>query len=262
MGISKRVMLAMVMVAAGATSTPAVAEEPGALKTHEQFQAAAVAQLRAEEAAEMKIYQALSKPISVDYDDEPLAEVLEDLSAKMNVNILLDHEALDEIGIDEDSPVYSSLKNVSAQSVLKILMRRIDPELTWTIQHESLLFTTKEYAAERLTTQFFDVGDLVTFIDNEDRALTNYDAVIELIQTTVEPETWLEVGGEGSISPFEATGITVLVVQQTPEVQIKVAALLEQIRSHRDPEALKDGKFRRSPGLLNGEKDSSEGVDF
>lgn len=57
----------------------------------------------------------------------------------------------------------------------------------------------------------------------------DFDPLIDLIVSTVEPTTWDDVGGPGSIRPFE-NNLT-LVISQTEAVHEQIADLLEQLRS-------------------------------
>ncbi|MCR4412352.1 MAG: VIT domain-containing protein, partial [Thermoguttaceae bacterium] len=70
-------------------------------------------------------------------------------------------------------------------------------------------------------------------------ALADFDSVIELITTTIRPNTWDNVGGPGSIAVFQPT--LDFVVSATDEVHDEIAALLDRLRRLRpDPEMLKD----------------------
>lgn len=60
----------------------------------------------------------------------------------------------------------------------------------------------------------------------------DFDSLIDLITSTVKPESWDEVGGRGSIRGFE-TNLS-LVVSQTQEVHEEIADLLEQLRRLQD----------------------------
>ncbi|MDZ7616860.1 MAG: hypothetical protein U1E05_07650, partial [Patescibacteria group bacterium] len=59
----------------------------------------------------------------------------------------------------------------------------------------------------------------------------DFDSLIELITSTVKPQTWDEVGGPGSIAPFE-TNLSI-VVSQTQDVHEEIVDLLEQLRRSR-----------------------------
>jgi len=61
---------------------------------------------------------------------------------------------------------------------------------------------------------------------------TMHEMLIRLIQNTVAPQTWAEVGGAGTVE-FMPIGMA-LVVNQTPDVQEQVADLLEALRRLQD----------------------------
>ncbi|MFV2068357.1 MAG: hypothetical protein ACC645_15415, partial [Pirellulales bacterium] len=71
--------------------------------------------------------------------------------------------------------------------------------------------------------------------------LADFDSLIELITTTIEPDTWDEVGGAGSIAPFE-TNLS-LVVSQTQDVHEQIVDLLEQLRRLQDLQVTIEVRF-------------------
>ncbi|MDX1963315.1 MAG: hypothetical protein SFX18_09190 [Pirellulales bacterium] len=72
-------------------------------------------------------------------------------------------------------------------------------------------------------------------------AQADFDALIELITTTVQPDSWKENGGQGGIAPFE-TNLT-LVVSNTQEVHEKIADLLQQLRRLQDLQVTIEVRF-------------------
>ena len=69
----------------------------------------------------------------------------------------------------------------------------------------------------------------------------DFDTLIELITTTIAPQSWDEVGGPGSISGFD-TNLS-LVVSQTQEVHEQIADLLEQLRRLQDLQVTIEVRF-------------------
>ena len=63
-------------------------------------------------------------------------------------------------------------------------------------------------------------------------AQADFDSLIDLITSTIAPDTWDDVGGDGSIPGF-ATNLS-LVVSQTQEVHEEIVDLLEQLRRLQD----------------------------
>lgn len=84
----------------------------------------------------------------------------------------------------------------------------------------------------------------------------DFDSLIELITTTIAPTTWDEVGGPGSVAPFE-TNLS-LVISQTQEVHDQIEDLLEQLRRLQDLQVTIEVRFI----TLNDNFFERIGVDF
>lgn len=87
-------------------------------------------------------------------------------------------------------------------------------------------------------------------------AQADFDSLIELITSTVKPQTWDEVGGPGSIAPFE-TNLSI-VVSQTQDVHEEIVDLLEQLRRLQDLQVTIEVRFI----TLNESFFERIGVDF
>lgn len=99
-------------------------------------------------------------------------------------------------------------------------------------------------------------------------AAADFDSLIELITTTIKPDTWEEVGGSGAIQEFEST--LSLVVTQTQDVHEEVADLLEQLRRLQDLQVtievryivLSDNFFERMGVDFNFDIDDNTGLGY
>jgi general secretion pathway protein D len=69
----------------------------------------------------------------------------------------------------------------------------------------------------------------------------DFDSLIELITTTIAPESWTDVGGPGAIREFE-TNLS-LVISQTQDVHEQIADLLEQLRRLQDLQVTIEVRF-------------------
>ncbi|HEV3021456.1 MAG TPA: hypothetical protein VGX76_03280, partial [Pirellulales bacterium] len=87
-------------------------------------------------------------------------------------------------------------------------------------------------------------------------AKPDFDPLIDLITTTIKPQTWDEVGGPGSISAFSNN--LSLVISQTEEVHQAIADLLEQLRRNQDLQVTIEVRFI----TLNDNFFERIGVDF
>jgi len=72
-------------------------------------------------------------------------------------------------------------------------------------------------------------------------AQTQEETLIKLIQSTVAPRSWSEMGGPGSIDYFPLT--MSLVINQTPDIQEQIADLLAALRRLQDQEVAVEVRF-------------------
>ncbi len=87
-------------------------------------------------------------------------------------------------------------------------------------------------------------------------AQADFDSLIQLITSTVKPQTWDEVGGPGSISEFRNN--LSLVISQTQDVHEEIVDLLEQLRRNQDLQVTIEVRFI----TLNDNFFERIGVDF
>jgi hypothetical protein len=120
--------------------------------------------LRQPSEAELKIERALSKPITVDFKETPLREVVDLMKEFAGSNVVLDLNGLDEAGVDADEPITLSLDEVPLKSVLKLLLNPL--ELDYIIRNDVLMITSQTSTEEQLETRVYPVADLVIPIAN------------------------------------------------------------------------------------------------
>ena len=180
---------------------------------------------------EEAIRRALVKPVNLEFTETPLADVVESLKEKAGIPVIIDHRALDDIGVDGGAPITIQVSDIKLRSALDFMLRPLD--LSWTIAHEVLLITTPEEAENMLRTKVYDVSDLPAYRDRQGEGVPDFQSMMETTAGCVEPTSWDSVGGPGSIAPYDAPGIKVLVVSQTREAHEEVEALLEKLRKVR-----------------------------
>ena len=187
-----------------------------------------------EPATEKRIAEALRKPAEFKFIDTSLADVVEFLEQRFEIEIQLNHRALDEVGIDGAMPVTVSLKTPSLASALRQILREF--ELTYAIRDEVLWITTPEDVEARLTTRVYPLQDLMLGSAEDRKARSAYaDELVEKITGLVRPTTWDFVGGPGSVVCFSAGNLDALVIAQTDAVHDEVAGLLMRPEFRRLP---------------------------
>jgi hypothetical protein len=182
---------------------------------------------KGDSSASIKIERALNATIhspGLNYADRALQDVVSDLQDEYGIPIHIDKTALEEAGIGPDSPVTMSLHNISLRSALKLILRHL--QLTWIIEDEVLMITTKESAEKNLDTCVYNMQGLVDVSDPK-----SVKALINVICSCVATDTWAaNGGGHAEVQPLPSG---LLVVSQTAAVQEEVFALLDKIRKMR-----------------------------
>ena len=288
---------------------------------------------------ELEIERRLKTPVSLRFQERPLAEVMDHLARLAGVNIHLDPRGLGEEGVTSSTPVTIVLDNdISLKSALNLILEPL--HLSYVITDEVLKITSEQLRDGEVFTQTYNVADLVIPIPNfvpgnhlglqgqlseaynamgyggtamngplavlaskdgqggagkinpqllaqmpgamglgglgggppavgsgnpilsggpgglGGGAQADFDALIELITATIQPNTWDEVGGPGSVKEFE-TNLS-LVVSQTQDVHEEIVDLLEQLRRLQDLQVTIEVRFIR----LNDSFFERIGIDF
>ncbi|TWU34389.1 type II secretion system protein GspD [Novipirellula artificiosorum] len=253
---------------------------------------------------EKEIKQALSTDVNVKYNNRPIHEVLEDLSAMTGVPIVMDNRALSAVRVTVDTPVNLSLqKSIPLKSALSIILGEL--ELTYMIDNDVLNITSVEATRSKVFPRTYRVTDLVTPIPNfvasyDDgmagalraayqmtnpqtdvhimpvsamdlgsgmsrnaspgsmnpnmlgqynpmgvsngfggnpsplgggqggNSMADFQSLMQLIQETVEPTIWQDLGGTSTMAPYPQN--LSLVISTTSEVHDKIEALLTTLR--------------------------------
>jgi len=160
----------------------------------------------------------LAKVATADFGDSSLREVLVWLREKEKLVVLLDTEAMEEIGVLSADPISERLDKAP---VYLLLDRLRSLGLAWYFEDEILHLTSRGVAEGRLTTLPYNIGDLVD---------TGYEAEVlsEVIQNAVSPASWQSAGGPGAISSLG----DVLFVRQTDQRHREIRGLLAALRKH------------------------------
>ncbi len=187
----------------------------------------------AQREAEARILRQLESRDSFDLKDVPLDNFVVTLRARFGINVHIDQRALEDFAIDTATPVSVQLRDATLESCLHLAFQPLD--LTWTIRHETLVITTTDDAEYRLDTRVYPVRDLVLF-EFEHAVNVDFDSLIEVITSTIQPDSWDEVGGPGAIE--SDLGSLSLVISQTWHVHRQIEPLLTTLRAARDKQGI------------------------
>lgn len=201
------------------------------------------------------VREKLKRRINVDWIQIKLHHAVDTLHRELGVDVQLDPEGLEEAGITRDEEVAQlSCRERRGEQVLRLLLEPL--HMAYVVKNGVVMITSEEKASEQLTTRAYNVRDLlepwppreirpaggsgplpvpagtkVVWAKGKSQSLFQYysaaDEVIDLITSTVSPDSWTDNGGSGSISIFRG----LLIVSQAEDVHNDVELLLRQIRA-------------------------------
>ncbi len=160
-----------------------------------------------------------SRPMELDFDQVPLSEVLRFIAMTCEAPVFLDKKGLEDAGVDEGLMISYQCANKPLAIALDEMLGAID--LGWTERNDVIYVSTSERIENTSTIAVFGLGDLFQHLETLDR-----DTLIDAITSAIEPESWDEVGGNGSIEWFPQ----LLVVAQQPRILRKIEKLLDDMR--------------------------------
>ena len=177
--------------------------------------------------AQAIIRQKLAKPITLEFVDTPLSDVIDFLHDYTKINILLDRKALEEEGLTSDTPVTIRVEKISLGSALNVTFRALN--LTWLIKDDCLIVTSRLAAGNQVVTRAYPVGDLAETPEQGAR-------LAELIQRLVDP-----AGAGTSGERIRYVGpIRAVIVNDSAFIHERVAGLFAQLRGGaEEPETVK-----------------------
>jgi|GEM_PF-6154932 len=182
------------------------------------------------EAAE-RIELALKQPVSFRVVDMPLMELMSRLSDKTGITIVLTKK-IEDAGVQPDQPVSVDMSNVSVESFLKLVLGNLN--LTTMVKDEVLKITTIEdcQSPENMTVRVYPVADLLDYYRQPagegGGVYADFDPLIDMLTSTLEPDCWQDVGGPSGITGHENS--KTLVVSTRRDIHQQIAGTLTTLR--------------------------------
>lgn len=191
----------------------------------------------------------LTAKISVSFVDQPLHEILDQLGEKIGCSIVIRRKKLAESNISLDSPLTMRGKDVVAETLLSEMLAELN--LTFHVTGNALIITTQEDASQEMQIRVYDCRDFYPRAGAKgggsdsgekseasktgdwsprSRHYPDYDPLVDLITTTVAPQSWDEVGGPGSVERYQG----ILTVRQTRAIHRELERTLNMMRRARD----------------------------
>ena len=182
---------------------------------------------------EVRIRAALSRRLpEVRFDAAAISDVIDFVRDVTGINILVNWRALEAAGLERSMPVTLRLKDVTLDQTFRMLEREAGGDsvrLGHAIEHGVLVFSTMADLGSRPRVEVYDIGALLGGSgEAREKQITALKAVIS---AGVDPSSWKDSGGEGTLSAFGDR----LSITQTAENHEQIERLLTRLRQ--TPEA-------------------------
>lgn len=239
----------------------------------------------------------------LEFTGVPFEQVIEFMRDISGVSIHVKWGALEQVGVDKDTPVNIKLTDVPIEKALRVILADVGglTPLAYVIDEGIITISTKDDLSQQTVVRVYDIRDLIIRIPNfvgPDISLQNaaggnaggnnasgtgggggaggglfgsvggnnaggtnageenqisrqelIDDILELIRSTIAPETWIERSGNiGSIQELGGT----IVVKQTAESHGALVDLLGRLRETKALQINIEARFITvSTGFLN-----------
>lgn len=181
-----------------------------------------LAKLSAQDRAMLK---ALSTPIDGKFESEPFEDVINYLSEKFSVTIDVNEAGMEDVAVNYKTPVTVRAKGITLRSFLRKMLGNLG--LAYYVKGGVIHVTSFQRAREVMSTRVYYLGDLAGVPDlrlpplyNDARAVQIIQGIVNTIKTSVDPESWTDRGGKGTIA-FQPQSMS-LIIKQTAEVHFKL----------------------------------------
>ncbi|MBI1315000.1 hypothetical protein GC176_27225 [bacterium] len=205
----------------------------------------------------------LRQLVSLKFDCTPLIDVMRSLGRSAGLNVVIDEAEIQQAGVAALTPVTIDLENIWLPDALGRMLKPLQLGVV-VDDHDRVVVTSGQRMRGKLVAAAYPVADLVvpiprTVVVHADetktgrewklaerqggvvpagavqpppKAALEFDELVSLIQSTVEPDSWTKRGGRGTIN-FSETTLS-LIIRQTQPVHEKISDLLGQLRRVRD----------------------------
>lgn len=164
-------------------------------------------------AKERTILRALDATLSVSFKNSRFEDVIDYLQTVTGLPTVVHKIALDEVGVSYDTPVTLRVKGVTVRTLLRKILG--DLGLAYVIRDEAVQVVTVQQAREQQVVRVHYIGDLL--FGGELARHIQAAQLINVITSTVEPQSWQVNGGTGKI--FYDDLRRSLVIKQSAELQ-------------------------------------------
>ncbi len=175
----------------------------------------------------------LDQTVALVLENERLEDFVARIADEYDLPVHVDWSLLAAADADGVFPLdyFRSVRipDATLRSALRLALRQY--ECSYFVRDGGLTIATQYRCESRREARVYNVADLVRTGDGQ----RDFSTLIDLVTSTVAPDSWTEVGGYGAIQEFFTPYCDLLVISQTPEVFQELDRLLATLRHLREP---------------------------
>lgn len=178
--------------------------------------------------ADAAVYRQLEKIVDLSelLPAMPFHDAIEKLreSVKPPLRIFVNWRDLSEVDIDKTTPInMDAIPAVPLGRALKLLLTAVSGgyvDLDYIVTDGVITIATPESLPRELKTRVYEVSSVM-------HGASDSQKLIQVIVGAVEPDSWFDAGGEGTIDIYQGKK---LIVRQLPEIHEKLRKFLESMK--------------------------------
>ncbi len=177
---------------------------------------------------EAKLFAMLERPQTVNWSETTLQQVADELAS--NFPIVVNKRALEVMGLTIDMPVSlpPSPHPLPLGTQLGTLLESVD--LTYCISGGLIIITTTDDAEDpsKASIRIYDVTPIVLRKDLDGKTVTDFESLMDAIETAIAPDSWEALGGPATMSQQVVRDRAMLSIAQTTMTHLLVQSYLDQ----------------------------------
>lgn len=196
--------------------------------------------------SEERIREALTQPAEFALVNVSLTKFARQVAEKYRLEVSIDVPGMRAENSETDILLTATVRASRLRVALREVLDRF--ELGFVIRNEMLIFTSKAVATSITPTRIYQVHDLVV-VPNDPANYSDFQSLIELLTSSLAPETWREAGGtQGEVKGFNGAGVMALVITQSEELHEQIEDFFADLRVARLPAVyrLQQRRMRRA----------------
>ena len=151
--------------------------------------------------------------------DSTLGSLVKQLNA-LGIPTVLDRNSLADASVSSEDRVQIPLAAIGFDQALTVALDELDIGWTMLENGTAILLASQEEIEERLITVTYDVSRICQ---------GDFDTLVEVIRSTVDPDSWDDVGGPGTAQPMPIGSRDLLVVSNSFPTQLATRRLLNSL---------------------------------